>query len=68
MYNNHELILFTTAIFYFMLGNIDPKYRSSLHSIQLVAVLCTELLHRYSINEILEPFMRSINQLESVSV
>ena len=51
-----------------MLGNIDPKYRSSTHSIQLVAVVHTELLHQYSVDEILEPFMRSINQLESVCV
>jgi len=55
------------GIFYYMLLNIDPKYRSSLHSIQLAAVCCTNLIEKYSISEILEPFMMSIKSLESVS-
>ena len=49
-----------------MLGNLHPKYRSALHAIQLAAVCYTELLDQYSINEILQPFMKSINQLESI--
>ena len=50
-----------------MLLNIDPKYRSSLHSIQLATVCRTELIEKYPINEILEPFMSSIKCLERVS-
>ena len=57
---------YTVAMFYYMLGNIHPKYRSSLHTIQLVSVCNTALLDQYSINDILDPFMTSINQLESV--
>ena len=56
----------TVAMFYYMLGNIHPKYRSSLHTIQLATVCNTGFLDQYSINEILKPFMRSIDQLESV--
>ena len=54
--------------FYFMLGNIPPKLRSRLHTIQLVAVVKTELLHKYPLSDILEPFMSDIKLLESVSV
>ncbi len=55
------------GLFYFMLGNIDPKFRSSLHSIQLVAVVRTELMETYPVGEILTPFMTDIRQLESVN-
>ena len=55
------------GIFYFMLGNISPKYRSNLHTIQLLCVVRTSLLQKYGINQILEPFMSDIKELESVS-
>ena len=50
-----------------MLGNIDPKYRSGLHTIQLLSVVETQILQKYSIHEILESFMFDIKQLESAS-
>ena len=56
------------GIFYFMLANIDPKFRSSLHTIQLVAVVRTEMIEKYPISEILEPFISDIRQLESVRI
>lgn len=49
-----------------MLGNIDPKFRSSLHTIQLVAVVRSPILQKYSIEEVLQPFMSDIQKLESV--
>ena len=49
-----------------MLGNIDPKFQSSVQSIQLVAVLRTQLIETYTVNEVLKPFMTDIKQLESV--
>ena len=55
------------GIFYCMLGNIDPKYRSNLHVIQLLCVVTTPLLKKYGINQILEPLMTDIKELESVS-
>lgn len=45
---------------------IDPKYRSGLHTIQLLCVIEAQILQKYSIHEILEPFMSDIKQLESV--
>lgn len=58
--HNHAGLLYST------LGNIDPKFRSTLHTIQLVAVLRTSLITKYGIGEILKPFVRSIQKLECV--
>lgn len=55
------------GLFFFSLGNIEPKNRSAIHTIQLVAVVRTELIEKYGINEILKPFVKDITQLESVS-
>lgn len=55
------------ALFYYTLGNISPKYRSSLGAIQLFAVLKTNLLEKYGCNQVLERFMEDIHLLESVS-
>lgn len=60
-------MLMPVGIFYYMLGNIDPKYRSNLHVIQLLCVVTTPLLKKYGINQILEPLMTDIKELESVS-
>ena len=59
---------FTVGLFYFMLGNIDPKLRSNLQSIQLVTVLRTQLMETYTVSDVLGPFMTDIRQLESVSL
>ena len=40
------------ALFYYALGNIPPKYRSSLGAIQLFAVLKTGYLEKYGCNSI----------------
>ena len=53
-------IKYPKASFTFMLGNIDPKYQSNLHVIQLVSVVETKLLQKHSIYKILEPFMLDI--------
>ena len=56
------------GLFYFTLGNIHPKYRSSLHTIQLLCAVESRVMEKYSINQVLEPFMQDIKQLETVSV
>jgi len=63
----HYCMLMPVGIFYYMLGNIDPKHRSNLHVIQLLCVVTTPLLKKYGINQILEPLMTDIKELESVS-
>jgi len=49
-----------------MLGNIDPKYRSTLHTIQLLAVVKSAYIDKYGVNAILEPVMEAVRKLESV--
>lgn len=50
-----------------MLGNIHPKYRSSLKTLNL-AILCpTKCIKKYGLTKILKPFMADIALLESVS-
>ena len=41
--------------------------RSSLHSIQLLAVLPSPLLEKYGTDTVLEPFMTAIQELEKVN-
>lgn len=55
------------GLFYFTLGNLEPRLRSSTDSIQLVAVVKTEYFEKYSPNEILRPFVDDLKKLESVS-
>lgn len=59
------LYMFVGA-FYFVLGNLSPRNRSLLHSIQLVALAKTSLIQSYGIDVILQPFMESIHKLERV--
>lgn len=60
------LFCFTIGLFYFTLGNIDPKYRSSLHSIQLLCVVKTNVITKFGINEVLKPFVQDMLELESI--
>ena len=49
-----------------MLGNIHPKYRSSLKAIQLIAVITNPLLMEYGFEKVLEPFINDVNKLTEV--
>jgi len=44
---------FITAMFYYVLGNIRPRYRSQLKSIQLAAVVNTSIIDSNGIDAIL---------------
>ena len=48
---------------FFTLGNVQPKYRSSLKSIHLVAVGKHEHIARYGIDLFLAPFVNNIKSL-----
>uniref|UniRef100_A0A1X7T9Z5 Uncharacterized protein n=1 Tax=Amphimedon queenslandica TaxID=400682 RepID=A0A1X7T9Z5_AMPQE len=52
------------GVFYYILGNIPPKWRSSLKVIQLVTIVRHSLIHEYGIDKILQPFMESIKKFE----
>ena len=60
------LYIYHLALFYYTLGNISPKYRSSIRCIQLVAVVKSTILQKYGADAILEPFMADIRSLEQV--
>lgn len=54
------------GLFYYTLCNIDPALRAKLRTIMLVAIVETSHINQYGISEILEPFVQSMQQLESV--
>ena len=60
------MYFYVLGMFYYTLGNLDPKYRSRLHTIQLVTVVRTELIEECGPNLILDSFMNDIKLLESV--
>ena len=51
---------------YFTRGNLSPKYRSSLKSIHLEALVKHESIKKYGINNILKRIVSDISKLEEV--
>ena len=52
-------------MFYFTLGNIQPKFRSKLSSIQVVTIVKTTLISQYGIDAVLKPFIEDLKKLVS---
>ena len=50
-----------------MIGNLSPKYRSSLLNIHLLCVTRSQTLQEYGAKAVLEPVMKEITYLEEVS-
>ena len=59
-------IIHDTGVFYYCLGNLNASLRSSLNSIQLLAVVKTQFITEYGIDTILQPFMEDLKLLERV--
>ena len=57
-----------TGEFYYQLGNLSPKYRSSFSSIHLVSIAKSCIIQKYGPDKILEPFMDDIKELEKVTI
>ncbi|XP_028403169.1 uncharacterized protein LOC114525909 [Dendronephthya gigantea] len=51
------------GVFYYMLGNIRPLYRSSTRTIQLLSIAKTSDLKLYGINALLAPTVEEVNKL-----
>ena len=51
--------------FYFILGNISPKYRSKLHIIQLATLCLVPHIQKYDYDAIIAPLIRDIKILEA---
>ena len=49
-----------------MLGNLPPKFRSSLLNIHLLCITKTTTLQKYGAKVVLEPIMKDIKHLEEV--
>ena len=49
-----------------MLGNVSTKFRSSLKSIQLLALVEKPVYDKYGMDKILEPAIADIKELEKV--
>lgn len=54
------------GVVYYTLGNIHPKYRSQLDSIQLLAIATYPVIKKHGIDAILEPFLQDLKYLEQV--
>lgn len=54
--------------FYFTIGNIHPKFRSTLKSIQLLALVKNEYLKKYGMCAILRHLVKDIAKLEKVRI
>ena len=55
------------ALFYYVLGNIQPKLRSSLRCIQLIACVTYPNLQKYGFHSVLERFIVDVNKLSKVN-
>lgn len=65
----HMFMWYSNAgAFYFTIGNISPKYRSRLSSIQLLALVKSTLISTYGIDMILKPFVDDIKKLVCIYV
>ena len=58
--------LFPIGLFYFVLGNLSPRYRSRLSSIQLVIVVENKFIKKYGMNAVLESFIKDVTRLVRV--
>ena len=59
------MYVYVLGAFYFTLGNISPKYRSKLKSIQLLALVKSTLIKKYGMNTILKPVVKDLKALVS---
>ena len=52
-------------MFYYTLGNIDPKFRSKRCAIRLLGIVKSKLVKKYGYNAILKPMISDFKKLES---
>ena len=53
---------------YYTLGNVTPKFRSSLKNIHLLGIAKYEYICKYGLEELLSPVIQDVLKLESVSI
>lgn len=52
------------GLFYYTLGNLDPKLRSTLDSICLLTIVKVSVIQAHGIDAVLEPFVEAVKKLE----
>ena len=60
--------LLYSGVFYYILGNIRPVFRSNLQNIQLVAIAKSADIKKYGCDVLLQPFIDQINALGKVMI
>ena len=63
-----KYLIFVTGMFYFSVGNIRPRFRSKIKTIQLLAVCKQKLIKKYSMNAVLRPLVKDIKKLVSTLI
>lgn len=53
---------------FFTLGNIQPKYRSRLRSVNLTFVCKAEIVEKHGMNQVLQPLVRDLNILATKGI
>ena len=59
---------FKITAFYFLLGNLEPKYRSQLDVIQLVALVKATDVKKFGLEKVLQPLLEDIQFLETTGI
>lgn len=54
--------------FYFLLGNLHPKFRSKLYVIQLAILAKSDLIKKYGIDKVIDPLVQDITKLEQEGI
>ena len=60
--------IYVLGAFYFMLGNLSPRFRSKISNIQLLLLAKYSLVAEFGIDRLLQPIVEDIRKLESVNI
>jgi len=64
----HRAKQYKIASFYFMLANLEPKYRSCLHTLNLVALCFATAVKKYGFENLLAPLISDLQTLATTGV
>jgi hypothetical protein len=64
----HRAKAYTVSGFYYMLGNLQPKNRSRLHVLQLVAICFKKAIKKCGFDSMLGPLINDLTMLSSTGV
>jgi len=64
----HRAKKFKIGGFYFVLGNIEPKHRSKLHTVQLAALCFSSAIKKFGFSDVLKPMINDLVALAETGV